>query len=225
MPTARTYRLNDGTFDNRGLSPRRIIIGSVVALVAMLLILPLVAATGGIGSILLAVPLVMFVLWFRKRSRTSLLERMPTTKIEELRGGYVEVAGHAMRADARELRDPIRDEPCVWFGVETLRQEKGSMPMWLPMKRAASSRLFKLRESTGPSCFVDPRGAQFALRAPIEVTVNDEVKHRIWRILEGDAITVVGRAEALGNGWCMRRSEDGKYLVTDEPASSGKALS
>jgi hypothetical protein len=219
--------LNDGTFDNRGPSVGRTV-ASVIGVVALMVVaLPIVAVSGPIGGAILIVILVPTILWYRRRRRVRLLLRMPTTEIAKLSGGYVEIFGMAESADGRELRDPIENRSCVWFGIETLRHEEGSPSMWLPIKRAASERAFVLRDPAGSSCLVDPRGAQLALDGASEVVVNERVRHRVWRIVAGDVLTVVGEAKRCGDGWSVGRPGNRqKYLIThDPPDPEGSAAS
>jgi hypothetical protein len=219
--------LNDGTFDNRGLSAGRTV-AAVIGIVALMVVaLPIIAVTGPIGGAILVLILVPTILWYRRRRRTRLLARMPTTEIAKLSGGYVEICGMAGSADGRELRDPIENRSCVWFGIETLRYEEDSPSMWLPIKRAASARPFALSDSGGSTCLVDPRGAQLALDGASEVVVNDRVKHRVWRIVAGDVLTVVGEAKRWRDGWRVGRpGERQKYLIThDPPDPEGSAAS
>jgi hypothetical protein len=219
--------LNDGTFDNRGLSVRRTVASVIGVVVLMIVVLPIVAATGPIGGAILVLIMVPTILWYRRRRRTRLLLRMPTTEIAKLSGGYVEIFGTAGSADGRELRDPIENRSCVWFGIETLRHEEGSPSMWLPIRRAASRRPFVLRDSGGGSCLVDPRGAQLALAGASEVVVSERVRHRVWRIVAGDVLTVVGEAKREHDGWRVGRPGGRqKYLIThDSPDGKGSAPS
>jgi hypothetical protein len=131
------------------------------------------------------------------------LKRMPTTPVGGIEGGYVEVSGTVERAHEHTSLDPIQDRPCCWFGVETLRTES-RYKVWMPVKRAASSRSFVLRDSTG-NCLVDLRGARVKLEDPVIIPVREGVVHRVWRIEEGDTITVVGEATQRDGRWCISR--------------------
>jgi hypothetical protein len=207
-------------FDNRGYSFLRSVRDLALAIGLMVLLVPIVAAFGESGGMVVATGLGAFFLWVRSRRRARLLERMPTTAITQAPGQYAELSGTAESADGRELRDPITQQPCVWFGVETQRlHEQRRMSVWLPIKRAASSREFVLRDRTGV-CRVDPCGAEFALSESKVIMVNDRLKHIVWRIEAGAPLYVVGAVEQRDGKARVRRPVFGKYLVTDAPAAS-----
>jgi hypothetical protein len=211
--------LIDPTFDNRGLSLIRILINTAAALLFMLVCSLLYAVGGDFFGTILALVLGVVIWIIRSARHAHTLERQPASDIAQLLNGYLEIYGTAERTDGHELRDPIQNQPCIWFGIETLRHEKAKISMWLPFKRAASSRPFIVRDSTG-ACLVDPRGAQFIVEDCVEVNVNSRVKHRIWRIRDGDALTVVGEATRSGGIPQMRRPSGGKkYLIAGHGAA------
>lgn len=212
--------MNDLTFDNRGFSLLRAARGVTIAMLFIVVTLALIGITGPIIGVILSIPLIA-VLWkFRAGRHARTLERQPTTDIARMGYGYVEVAGAAESADERELRDPVEHQPCLWFGVETLRREEGDgLGLWLPFKRAASSRSFVVRDATG-TCLVDPRGAQLVVEDCVDVGVSERIKHRVWRIRAGDVLTVVGEATTSGRRALMQRPRGGKtYLIAGDSAT------
>jgi hypothetical protein len=108
---------------------------------------------------------------------------------------YVRVDGLAEAAPGdAPLRDPINDVPCLWFAVETWRRHTGNRPgLESLVKRAESSRPFLVRDALGV-CKIFPTGAQVDVPAADSEYAGSGMTHRIWRIHEGDRITVAGAA-------------------------------
>jgi hypothetical protein len=211
--------LNDRTFDNRKFSWVRLVLGVVAAVGLLLVTLPLLMPLGILTVQFLL--LIAAVGWHRAHARrhARTLARQPTTPIARLSKGYVEISGSVAGDGTLELRDPIQNKPCVWFGVETLRFTPGSAPNWVPFRRAASSRAFILRDATG-SCLVDAAGAQIVVRDCVDVAVNENVKHRVWRIHAADVLTIVGWAEPTPSGHRMGRPRGNRtFLIADEGAT------
>ena len=112
---------------------------------------------------------------------------------------YVRVVGvaEAIPGDA-PLRDPIEDVPCLWFAVETWRRDEFSRrPGHAALvKRAESSRDFFVRDGLGV-CKIRPAGAQVDVAESAREEAGGGLVHRIWRIYEGDRLTVAGAAVSV----------------------------
>jgi len=216
--------LNDGVFDNRGFSVWSAAKSIGVLLLVLIALAPAFAIGGKLGGWIFASVVLVAGFWWRWRRRRELFARMPTSAIGNLAGGYVEVTGKVESAGTGELRDPIQNQHCLWFGVETQRLEGSRFRAWMPLRRATSSRPFVLRDATG-SCLVDLRGAQLALQSAFEVGINDRCKHRIWRIAEGDQITIVGEAENRdGRWWIVRPAMRRFFVMSGAPGHADELL-
>jgi hypothetical protein len=146
--------------------------------------------------LLLAVVAVMaFLAWVFTVRRWNAVGGTPTSRVDSAAQGYVELHGTAEITGGRELADPVLDEPCAWFRVETWRlQRKGRRKRWKRLKAAQSARPIGLRDVSG-LCHLDIADAEFMAGAPLRIPVTDDVEHRLWRFLPGQPIYAIGEFE------------------------------
>ena len=155
---------------------------------------------------------------YARARRTRLLQTTARHSAAAAAGQTIRVDGTAERLpDAAPLRDPILDEACLWFAIETWQESSpnlDAMESWRRNKRvrkqAESSLAFRLR--SGSDCYdIDPREAQVELPQVDSVDAGFGLCHRLWRIREGDRLTVVGALEA--DNRIGVPSNGGEYLI------------
>ncbi len=209
--------------DNRSSTATRIG-ASLLLAVASCILLPLLMVAGlylgKVGFTALVLGIGFLLAATAKRLRAVAMRAVPSLHISTASPGYVEVSGHAAPADEKSLRDPLTNEPCLWFGVETakreyVRQRYGLRHrVWLPIKKGSSSRPFVLRDTTG-TCVVMPEGAEFNLPLAHSVRQGEDLEYRAWRIRPGDFVSVVGQlvSDPSSSKRYMRKPKDGHAFV------------
>ncbi len=145
--------------------------------------------------LLTVVALLAFLAWVSTVRRWNVVGGTPTSKVDSAAQGYVELDGIAEITGSGELADPVLDEPCAWFRVETWRLErKGRRRRWKRLKAAQSARPIGLRDETG-LCLLDPADAEVMAGEPLRIPARDGVEHRLWRFLPGQPIYAIGEFE------------------------------
>jgi len=187
--------------------------GIVVGAIGFAVALVLSLAFGGfwfIGA------LVAGVCWYYWRKRARAASGTATSPVGSAHG-YTEIFGKAEASAQGLLRDPVTDEPCVWFAIETERRRessRGRAYTWDEVKRASSSREFLLRDASGV-CEVVPAGGQFEIKEPRIVQAGDELRHRVYRICAGDPVYVLGEFQV---GARRIVKPDGRvFIISDRP--------
>jgi hypothetical protein len=139
------------------------------------------------------------VAWWNARRGLTRAGRAATRPIGQASSGYYEIRGTAEPLDARPLRDPITEEPCLWFGIETFHRErrssKAGTPSWQRVDQVSSSRDFVVRDETG-SCRVRVAGADVELANLREYLPGNGFKYVLYRIRAGDTVYVQGEIRA-----------------------------
>ena len=169
---------------------------------------------GKIGVVALVTALSCLWLWAGSRRQAGQL-RSGSTRT----GGYDEVSGPAAAADDRTLRDPLTNEPCLWFAVEIAQRRVVSRDLvWVPIRKASSSRAFVIRDAKGV-CRVNPAGAVFELPVAQRVPEGSDLEHRMWRIKAGDFVSVVGQfaSRAGDSDRCVQKpAGGGAFLISNK---------
>lgn len=203
------------TFDDtaRGASLSRSIGEIVVGMIALVVVLILSMRFGGLAFAFAVVFVAGWIYWSR-RERAAL--GVGTTPVTGSIGGYTELFGTAEPSKEGPIRDPVADEQCLWFGIQTERlREAKHGERWEVVKRASSSRAFQLRDESG-TCHVLPAGALFELADPQLVQAGDELRHNVWRIRAGDSVYVLGQLDSASR--CISRPRNGRHFVISDRA-------
>jgi len=149
----------------------------------------------GLWLLLAVVAVLAFLAWVFTVKRWNAVGGTPTSRVDSAAQGYVELHGGAEITGGRELADPILDEPCAWFRVETWQlKRKGRRRKWTRLKTAQSARPLGLRDETG-LCQLELADAEVMAGAPLRIPVSDDVEHRLWRFMPGQAIYAIGEFE------------------------------
>lgn len=87
-----------------------------------------------------------------------LVARMQTTKVRDLKPGFVELAGKA--AAFEPMKDPVLFEPCAYFRIRVEeRRGAGKYARWVEIYRKASGQPILLDDGTGKVAIL-PEGAE-----------------------------------------------------------------
>src|SRR5688572_18472591 len=86
--------------------------------------------------------------WRRGSRASSLIRGTATAKIGTAAKGYAEIQGKACAPSAGPLRDPITNEPCVWFSIVTEKFSFFDKCRWRTVKAARSSRPFVIDDGS-----------------------------------------------------------------------------
>jgi hypothetical protein len=164
--------------------------------------------------------------WVGALRRWRVARDTPSSKVRSAPQGYVELVGVAEPADHEPLRDPVTNQPCVWFRVETYRsgRKRGGL-----VKATESSRPFLLRDETG-ACAVHPQEAEITTGPRITVDDGTEFEHWLWRIRPGERLYLAGHFRTIhhsatdGERHVVLPPRDGRpFLIsTGEEAHSGE---
>ncbi|MFZ2207035.1 MAG: hypothetical protein WAV22_00035 [Porticoccaceae bacterium] len=148
--------------------------------------------------------LISVFAWQAATRRHRAIDDTPTSRIGSAAQGYVELLGEGRPAPAQPLIDPLRFLPCVWYRyqIETRGENRG----WRPYKSGESDAEFLLNDGSG-RCLIDPRGAEMLIGRH-ESWVDGERRYRLWVLLEGAPLYVLGQ-------FVTRQSAD-LGLATDE---------
>lgn len=201
------------TFDDteRGASLSRSIGEIVVGMIALVVLLVLSLRFGGLALAFGAVFVAGWIYWAR-RARSAL--GVQTTPVMTSIGGYAELFGTAEPSREGPIRDPVTDEQCVWFGIETeRRREEKHVERWDVVKRASSSRTFQLRDESG-ICHVLPAGALFEISEPQLVQAGEELRHKVWRIRIGEPVYVLGNFDS-GTRFIAKPRNGRHFIISD----------
>ena len=145
------------------------------------------------------VGVLSFFAWIAAVRRWQSVGGTPTSNIASAAQGYVELAGSAAPAFPLPLKDPITDEPCLWFRVQTWQATgRDKDRAWKLVKSAESARPFALRDATG-ACVLWRDGAEFRVPGGTTLTPDGpDFRHLVWRIREGDPLYALGWFETRG---------------------------
>jgi len=148
------------------------------------------------GPVLVAgMILIGFFGWKASLRRRQLIRATPTAKIATAAKGYTELNGSARNALTTPLRDPITDEPCVWFDVETEQFDWGKL-RWKTAGHARSSRPFAIEDESG-LCLVTLDQAHFVQPRGKRIRTSFGVRHTLARIEEGQPLYAIGHLERI----------------------------
>lgn len=145
-------------------------------------------ASDPIVWVLIGVPagLFFFIKGFGKWSHYNTIINTPTSKVEAIAAGFVEVYGEGIPKD-KYLLSPFLGEECVFYRytVEEYRHH-GKHSSWDVIKQGRSDNPFFLQDETG-KVEVDPRDAEFEVVDKRQFVVNpgDGTPDRVREFLEG----------------------------------------
>jgi hypothetical protein len=136
-------------------------------------------------------------LWRRGSRDRSLIRGTATSRIATAPLGFAELAGTARPANDAALRDPVTGQRCLWFKVVTEERSWSKPTKWRVVKSANSSRPFVLEDDSG-RCAIEPEEAGIDEHNPCQ-TVQERwsVRHRIWRIEDGDPLYALGQLQKI----------------------------
>jgi len=139
--------------------------------------------------------LIGFFGWKASLRRRQLIRATPTAKIATAAKGYAELNGSARNALNTPLRDPITDEPCVWFNVETEKYDFGKW-RWRTVGHARSKRPFAIEDDSG-LCLVTPDEAHFVQPKGRRIRARFGLRHTLACIVDGQPLYAIGHLERI----------------------------
>jgi hypothetical protein len=112
-----------------------------------------------------------FISAFREWSHYKTIVNTPTSKVEAIAAGFVEVYGEAI-PKGDYLRSPFSGEPCTFYKytIEEYRSH-GKSSSWDVIKKGQSNDPFLVQDETG-KIEVDPTGAEFEVVDKKQFKVN-----------------------------------------------------
>jgi hypothetical protein len=146
-------------------------------------------------ALVIGMILIGFFGWKASLRRRQLIRATPTAKIATAAKGYAELNGSARNALTTPLRDPITDEPCVWFDVETEKFDFGKF-RWKTVGHAQSKRPFAIEDDTG-LCLVTPAEAHFVRPRGRRIRAGFGLRHTLARIADGQPLYAIGHLERI----------------------------
>lgn len=160
------------------------------------------------GTIITLIILVGALIWFFVAlARQRMLKAQPTSKLGSVQPGYAELQGLSRGSHDGDLLDPIEHKRCLWFRIETFRQEQrvtrdartGRRRVhneWVKIDEAESSRPFLFEDGTG-RCMIAPAGAKIEVpRSTVYVGnrfLGRGIRHYIWRIGPSESLFALGQ--------------------------------
>ena len=131
-------------------------------------------------------------LWKSGSRASSLMRGTATAKIATAAKGYAELQGRASAPSESQLRDPITNNPCVWFSIQTEEFSILDKFRWKTVKTARSSRPFVIDDGSA-RCLISPADVSIDIRG--EDTIVKErwdLRHKVWWIREGNSVYAIG---------------------------------
>jgi len=126
-----------------------------------------------------------FIKGFREWSHYNTIINTPTSKVEAIAAGFVEVYGEAL-AKGEYLISPFCGEECVFYKytVEEYRHH-GKHSSWDVIRRGQTEAPFLVQDETG-KIEVDPKGAEFEVtdRRQYRVNPGDGTPKKILEFLK-----------------------------------------
>lgn len=138
-----------------------------------------------------------FYLWRVGSRASSLIRGTATGRIATAAKGYAEVQGSARAPPTGSLRDPIKHLPCVWFAVVTEEFSILDKFRWKTVGSARSNVPFVVEDVSG-RCLISVSEASMDQRDEDEIVKDRwDLRHRIWRIHDGDPVYAIGFLQRL----------------------------
>jgi hypothetical protein len=137
------------------------------------------------GLIVVLIGLYIFIRGFTKWSHYNTVSNTPTSKVEAIAAGFVEVYGEAV-AKGDYLKSPFCGEDCVFYKyiIEEYRHH-GRSSSWVIIRQGQSEPPFFIQDETG-KIEVDPVGAELEVveKSRFEVNPGDETPETILDFLK-----------------------------------------
>lgn len=136
-----------------------------------------------------------YATWRKGMHASSLIEATATSRIASAAKGFVEITGTAHRHSDNDVRDPIRNETCLWFHLITQRRRD---QRWETTRRSSSGDALVIDDGTS-ACLVTPAEADIDDDDEPDFLVKEgsDLRHKVWRIREGDALYALGFIERI----------------------------
>jgi hypothetical protein len=129
--------------------------------------------------------------WRSGARAKSLIQGTATSRIASAAKGYAEVQGSASATPEGSLRDPITNQPCVWFAVETERYSVSKF-QWKTVKTARSSRPFVIDDGSA-RCLISPAEVDIDERGEDAIVKERwNLRHKVSWIREGEPVFAIG---------------------------------
>lgn len=122
---------------------------------------------------LFAAAVAVFFWGFKEYRKKSLVENVPTSKVQSLAQGLVELEGKAVPQEGQGLRSPLTGERCILYRyvVEEYR-DRGDDGYWKTLDEGMSDTVFYLDDGTG-QVPIDPEGCELRTGEDNVFTVDE----------------------------------------------------
>lgn len=141
----------------------------------------------------------------------KLQSSLPTSKIQSLAKGLVEVEGSLVMNTP--LSSPVNNETCIgyYYTIEDIDRDSDGDERYTTIHRETKCNPFRIKDSTG-MIDVEPEGIELVLLSETNISSNNSKRYTETLLKDGQKMLLVGYADSRNGVPFIRRDDHHKIL-------------